>query len=98
MTIYIDNEFKCHTTNPDGAFREFETDFFDGKCTAFVEGYRFVPKNESWVNEDSVVFCGDMIAPWKPYNELDAVQRAYERERIAEYESLIDELYAEVTG
>ena len=25
--IYIDSEYRCHTTNPDGTFREVETDF-----------------------------------------------------------------------
>ena len=43
MTIYIDNDYKCHVTD-DGAMRVVETDFFDGKCAEFVEGYRYVPR------------------------------------------------------
>lgn len=86
MKIYIDSDFKCHTTNASGTFREVETDFFNGKCADFIEGYRFVPSGESWTREDGEVFAGEMIAPWKDYNELDAAQREYEREKTAEYE------------
>ena len=39
MKIYIDSEYCCHTINPDGVFQEIETDFFDGKCDDFIEGY-----------------------------------------------------------
>ena len=38
-TIYIDSEFKCHVSN-DGNMSAVETNFFDGKCDAFVEGHR----------------------------------------------------------
>jgi hypothetical protein len=78
-TIYIDSEFKCHTSN-DGTMRAVETDFFDGKCDAFLEGYRFVPNGESWMREDGAVFIGEMISPWKPFAELDAAQAQYERD------------------
>ena len=90
-TIYIDSEFKCHTTNPDGTFREVETNFFDGKCQTFIEGYRYVHSGESWTRSDGVVFTGEMISPWKPYSELDAAQRAYERQLITEYEAALAE-------
>ena len=96
-TIYIDSEFKCHPTN-DGTMVEIQTDFFDAKCDTFVEGYRFVPSGESWTRSDGVVFHGEMIAPWMPYAELDEAQREYERELLAEYEALVNELYAEVTS
>ena len=84
---YIDSEYHCHTSNPDGAFREVEHLFFDDKCQTFVEGYCY---------DDSKGYV--QIYPWKPYDELKAAQREYEREKLAEYEALIDELYAEVTG
>lgn len=83
-TIYIDPEFKCHGAD-DGAMRPIGTDFFDGKCDAFIEGYRFVPEGESWTQEDGTVFHGEMIAPWKDYAELENTQRAYERQLLAEY-------------
>lgn len=79
MTIFIDKDFKCHTEN-DGTMTEVQTDFFDGKCAEFIEGYRFVPEGENWTREDGTVFAGEMVAPWKPYRELDAAQRQYERE------------------
>ena len=72
MKVYIDNECKCHTSNSDGSFREFEVDFFDGKCQTFIEGYRYCPKGESYVRDDGEVFYGKCIVPWKSYAELDA--------------------------
>ena len=69
MNIYIDVEFKCHTTNPDGAFREIETSFFDGKCDTFIEGYRFVPDGETWTRSNGTIFHGEIISLWKDYNE-----------------------------
>ena len=87
-TIYIDSEFKCHTVN-DGTMVEIQTDLFDGKCSTFIEGYRFVPSGESWTRSDGVVFHGEMIAPWKDYSELDAIQREYERERLADAENAL---------
>lgn len=98
MVIYIDPDFKCHSTNPDGVFREVSSDFFDGKCEIFIEGYRFVPSGESWTREDGTVFHGEMIAPWKDYTELDTAQRKYEQQLLSEYEALINDLYAEVTA
>ena len=96
--IYIDSDFKCHINNYDGTLRTVETDFFDGKCDEFIEGYRFVPSGERWTREDGYVFKGEMIAPWKDYNKLDEAQREYEREKLEEYETLINELYSEVTA
>lgn len=71
-----------------------ETDVFDGKCNAYIEGYRFVPAGETWTRDDGVFFSGEMIAPWKPWNELDAAQREYERQQIAQYESALTEIEA----
>ena len=85
MKICIDSDFKCHVIN-DGTMREVETDAFDGKCDTFIEGYRFVPSGETWTRSDGVVFHGEMISPWKDYAELDAAQREYERQMLAEYQ------------
>lgn len=79
MKFYIDAEFKCHIAD-DATMTEAKSDFFDGKCDTFIEGYRFVPYGESWMREDGMVFHGEMIAPWKPYSELDAAQRQFEHE------------------
>ena len=91
MKIYIDSEFKCHVTD-DGTMTAVEVPFFDGKCDAFIEGYRFIPGGESWEREDGEIFEGEMIAPWKDYNELDAAQREYEKQLLAEYEAELEQL------
>ena len=84
MIIYIDSENKCHAALSDG-LREFETDmiteFFGGKCTAFIEGYRYVPEGESWVREDGEVFEGEMISPWENALTLERMQASYERKQ-----------------
>lgn len=77
--IYIDSDYKCHVTN-DGTMTAVETDFFDGKCDIFVEGYCY---------DDRKGYL--QIYPWKPYNELDAVQRDYERQLLEEYKAIIAE-------
>ena len=84
-TIYIDFDFKCHTAN-DGTMTAVETDVFDGMCDAYIEGYRFVPSGSAWTRSDGVVFTGEMVSSWKPYSELDAAQREYERQLLAVYE------------
>lgn len=87
-TIYIDSEYRCHLTN-DGTMTAVETDRFDGMCDAYIEGYQYVPAGESWTRSDGVVFQGEMIAPWKDYAELDAAQREYEREQLADMENAL---------
>lgn len=92
MKIYIDSDYKCHTVNQDGTFREIETDFFNGKCDTFIAGYRFVPTGERWERSDGAVFTGEMIAPWKSYVELDAAQREYEIVLIADMQNALNKL------
>lgn len=93
--IYIDSEFKCHITNPDGIFREVilsedAKSFFSDKCTAFIEGHRLKPDGETWIRDDGVAFSGsEMISPWKPYSALEVIQREYERERLADAENAL---------
>lgn len=81
IPIYIDSDFKCHTSNPFGTFREVEEPFFNDKCDAFIEGFRLKPEGETWIREDGKVFSGGkMITPWKDYAELAAAQAQYERD------------------
>lgn len=80
--VYVDNEHKCHTAN-DGTMKEIRTDFFVGKCKEFVEGYCY---------DDSKGYA--QVYPWKPYSELDAAQREYERHLLAEYEAALAEIEA----
>ena len=90
--IYTDSGCKCHVSNPDGTYTDLETDFFDGKCAAFIEGCRYIPAVESWTREAGVTFAGEMIAPWKDWQELDDAQRAYERQLLAQYEQALSEI------
>lgn len=80
MTIYIDSDYKCHTAD-DGTRRAFDVPFFDGKCAAFIEGYRYVPSGETWTRTDGQVFRGEMIAPWRDYAILAELQALYEEEQ-----------------
>lgn len=100
MTIYIDADYKCHAATADG-LTAVDTNYFDGKCPAYIEGYRFVPTGASWTRPDGVVFQGEMVSPWKPWRELDSAQRAYEQEQLesltaqnAEYEAALSEIEA----
>lgn len=91
--IYIDSDFRCYASNNSAVKEMFETDFFDGKCDAYIEGYRFVPSGESWTRYDGVVFHGEMIAPFKPYDQLAAAQVQYEAdlaEAAAAYQEGVD--------
>ena len=96
MNVYLDTECKCHTTNPDGIFREVDAPFFEGKCRAFIEGHRCCPPNESYVRDDGKVFYGECVVAWKPYDELDAAQTQYEidkAEAAAAYQEGVDSAY-----
>lgn len=90
MKIYVKPDtFECYTTNPDGTLLEYNTPIFDGKCATFIEGYRCVPHGYSWTRSDGEIFTGEMVIPWKSYDELDEAQREYERQL---YEATIAEL------
>lgn len=80
MTVYIDNEFRCHAAD-DGTMRSADVPFFDGRCTEFIEGYRYVPAGEVWTRADGEVFAGEMLAPCRSYGELAAIQKAVDRTR-----------------
>ena len=63
MKIYIDSDYKCHTSAGDG-LREIETEFFDNTALGYIE--------------DETIE-GEMVSPWKDWEELDGIQREYER-------------------
>lgn len=69
MIIYLDSDFICHLTD-DGTMRAIETDLFDGKADAYIQGYRYVPEGDIWTRADGVQFHGLMIAPAKDYNRI----------------------------
>ena len=82
MKIYIDSDFRCRLEN-DGTMREIETDFFDGKCRTYIEGFRFVPSGESWTRADGAVFTGEMISAAEDYFALAKAQAQYEADMAA---------------
>lgn len=84
-TVYIDSDFKCHVAD-DGTMTAAQTDFFDGKCDTFVEGYCYDTRN-GYVQ----------IYPFLPFGELDSAQREHEKQMLADYEAFFDELYREVS-
>ena len=95
MTIYIDNDYKCHTSPAEG-LTAVETDFFDGKCRQFIEGYRFVPFEQSWTRSDGQVFHGEMVAPWRDYGILSEFQEVAQEEQAkatAEIAAIVEEVY-----
>ena len=99
MTIYIDNDYKCSLSD-DGTMREFDVPFFDGKCAAFIEGYRYVPSGETWTRADGQTFRGEMIAPCRDYSQISEIQTAVDRalaqaqQTIDEYEAALSEIEA----
>ena len=95
MTIYIDNDYKCHASTGDG-LTAVETGFFDGKCRQFIEGYRFVPFEQSWTREDGQVFHGEMVSPWRDYAILSEFQKVAQEEQAKateEIAAIVEEVY-----
>lgn len=95
MKIYIDSDYKCHTSLADG-LTAVETDAFEDKCSRYIQGYRFVPAGESWTREDGHTFTGEMIAPWRDYAILAEFQSIYEEElakAVEEIAALVEEVY-----
>lgn len=85
MRVYVDEYNKCHATNPDGAFKAEENTFFDNKCDTFIEGHCYEIKENCAV-----------IYPWKDCSELDAAQREYEKQLLAEYAAALNTLGVKV--
>lgn len=95
MTIYIDRDYRCHTSPGDG-LTAVETDAFEEKCSRYIEGYRFVPSGETWTREDGQVFTGEMIAPWRDYKILAELQALYEEKQtkaVEEIAAIVEEVY-----
>ncbi len=95
MTVYLDLDYKCHVAN-EGNLLAYETDFFDGKCKAYIEGFRCVPAGHEWTREDGKVFKpqGDMISPCRDLALLEEFQAQYEvqQKTINEYEAALSEI------
>lgn len=66
MLIYVDEKNKCHVKN-DGTMTAVEDSFFDGRCEAFIEGYKLEE-------------AGGLrhIYPFESSRVLEAYQKQYE--------------------
>jgi hypothetical protein len=82
--VYIDSDFKCHVTEAPGLIL-VEVPEFDWMCDAYIEGFRYVPKGETWVRDDGEVFEGEMLSAFVDTSELDVAQQQHERQLLAEY-------------
>lgn len=82
--VYIDADFKCHVSEAPSRIL-VEVPEFDGMCDAYIEGFRYVPKGETWVRDDGEVFEGEMLSAFVDTSELDAAQQQHERQLLAEY-------------
>ncbi len=95
MKIYIDSDYKCHTSPGEG-LTEIQSSFFDGMAPSCVEGYRFVPEGKTWAREDGTRFNGEMIAAWVSSESLDSSQREYEREQVQNLTTQNEELLSAI--
>lgn len=77
MIIYIDEQYRCHSED-DGTMTAIETDFFNGKCSAFIEGYVFLPEGKTIEYDSKLTMKGEAIFPWEDIRVLNAYQTQYE--------------------
>lgn len=86
MTIYIDNDCKCHVSNPDGIYTAIEApEQFKDKCAAYIEGFRVRPDGYTYTREDAKLFGpdGESVSPWRDLALLDEFQAQYEAQLAA---------------
>lgn len=79
--IYIDSNFRCHTTNPNGTFREVATNVFDHLCDKAIETMIYVPKGETY----NGIVCKDGFIQCTDTKQCEMYQAEHERQLLAEY-------------
>lgn len=77
MIVFLDNEFRCHVNN-DGAMTRVESNFFDGKCRAFAEAWRFIPSGYTWRNSDGFEIHGPTYMCVEDAEMTYAIQAQFE--------------------
>lgn len=96
MVYYLDGDFRLHTVqNADETLTPW-TDaggWFDGKCRAYVEGFRVIPAGQTWTRGDGVQFTGPTIAPVQDGVTLAAIQSAYEQGLAENAQMAVDHEY-----
>lgn len=86
MNIFFDNECKCHVSNPNGTYTEIEApEQFNGKCAAYIEGFRVKPEGYTFTRKDGKVFGPDgySVSPWEDLALLNRFQAQYEAQLTA---------------
>lgn len=94
MIVYIDKEYNCYASD-DGTRRGFETTFFEGKCPKYVEGFKYVPCGETYIDEEGRAFHGEMCIINANHLELQIAQLEYE---LADADAALNELGVNVDG
>ena len=94
--VYIDSEFKVHVTNADGR-TAIETDAFDGMSDLIIEYHIFVPPGEIHTKPNGITVHGEFIQPFVSEKEMDAAQREYERQKLADAENALAIMWGGVT-
>ena len=94
MIVYIDNNYNCYASN-DGTRREFETTFFEGKCPKYIEGFKYVPRGETYIDEEGRAFDGEMCIINANHLELQIAQLEYD---LADADAALNELGVTVDG
>ena len=71
-TVYIDNNYMCHTERKDG-YREAQHEFFDNVPVEAVRFYKFIP-------ERNFIQCVDVLgAMWQDCTTEEATAEDYEQ-------------------
>ena len=86
MTIFFDNECKCHVSNPDGIYTAIEApEQFEDKAPAYIEGFRVKPEGYTFTRKDGKVFGpdGNSVSPWRDLALLEEFQAQYEAQLAA---------------
>ncbi len=89
MTIYIDNEYRCHADYAEDR-RAFEVEVLEGRSPKAIECYRYVPEGEEWAREDGQLFSGPMLSLWTdPLTEAEH-QTEYDRQLIEDMQQALE--------
>lgn len=83
MTIYLDSDYRAYATQGDGR-EAVETTVFDGMPEPVIACHRYVPEGRQWVRPDGVTICGEFVQMCVSEQGLDAVQRAFQRQQLAD--------------
>lgn len=93
MTIYIDGDCRAYTEPRDDR-EAVEASVFDSMPAPVIACHRYIPTGTTWISPDGLEIHGEFIQMCVSQEDLDAAQREYERQMIAEYEHALSEIEA----